>query len=298
MKNNLWIIGCGDIGRRVVNLYKDQTAKQTGCIYALVHSELSKKRADALGVKTIAVDLDNKNTIKNTIQSLPMKEAIAGSRLFYFAPPPSKGIEDTRLQQFLLYLSTQPKRIVLISTTGVYGDSKGAWIDESYPINPQAERAQRRYFAEQTLQYWAHRYQSEYIILRVPGIYAKDRLPLTRLKKGSPIVKQQEAGWTNRIHADDLASVCQYAMESSISGEIYNVTDGHPSTMTDYFNKVADYANLPHPPQISMQQAEATLSGGMVSYLKESRRISNHKMLDHFDLTLRYPSLQQGLKKR
>jgi len=291
MKNNLWIIGCGDIGRRVVRLYNARIGKQAKSLSALVKSEVSKQRCDQLGINTFAIDLDN----KEQIQSLNIDDAIKGSKLFYFSPPPANGIEDTRLAQFLSSLSTQPKRIVLISTTGVYGDSKGEWIDESYPINPQAERAQRRYFAEQTLQHWAQQYQVEYSILRVPGIYAKDRLPLARLKKGLPVVNQHEAGWTNRIHADDLATVCQYAMESSISGEIYNVTDGHPSTMTDYFNQVADYANLPRPPQISMQQAEATLSVGMVSYLKESRRISNQKMLDHFDLTLDYPSLKQGL---
>jgi NAD dependent epimerase/dehydratase family enzyme len=291
MQNKLWIIGCGDIGRRVVQLYNDQITKQAESIYALVSSEVSKKRCDLLGINTLAVDLDN----KDKIQSLNIDESIKCSRLFYFAPPPTNGIEDTRIKQFLFSLSTQPKRIVLISTTGVYGDSKGEWIDENYPVNPQAARAQRRYSAEQTLQHWAQCYQTEYIILRVPGIYAKDRLPLVRLKKGLPVVNQNEAGWTNRIHADDLARVCQYAMESSVSGEIYNVTDGHPSTMTDYFNQVADYANLPHPPQITMQQAEATLSEGMVSYLKESRRISNQKMLDHFALKLHYPSLKQGL---
>jgi nucleoside-diphosphate-sugar epimerase len=110
------------------------------------------------------------------------------------------------------------------------------------------------------------------------------------------VVNQAEAGWTNRIHADDLARVCQQAMASDIKYGIYNVTDGHPSTMTAYFNQVAEYANLPYPPQISMQQAEATLSEGMVSYLKESRRISNKRMLNELGITLHYPSLTEGLK--
>ncbi len=289
MINKLWIIGCGDIGRRVANLYKNQANKQSINIYALVSSRASKERCDALGINSVALDLDNKNALAN------LGNQLQDSQLFYFAPPPRNGVEDTRLQNFLSSLSAHPKRIVLISTTGVYGDSKGEWIDENYPIKPQAERAQRRLSAEKTLQEWAQTHQRETIILRVPGIYATDRLPLARLKKGLPVVKQDEAGWTNRIHADDLAMVCKLAMEFNRSDEVYNVTDGHPSTMTAYFNQVADYANLPRPPQISMQQAEATLSAGMVSYLRESRRISNQKMLDDLGVELIYPSLMQGL---
>ncbi|MCK5917076.1 MAG: NAD-dependent epimerase/dehydratase family protein [Cocleimonas sp.] len=290
MTNKLWIIGCGDIGRRVVSLYKNQINKQLVNIHALVSSQASKKYCEILGISSVALDLGNKKTLVN------LGKQIQDSQLFYFAPPPLAGMEDTRLKNFLSSLIVQPKRIVLISTTGVYGDSNGEWIDESYLIKPQAERAYRRLSAEKTLQEWASTYQREYIILRVPGIYAKDRLPLARLKKGLPVVNQEEAGWTNRIHADDLAMVCKLAMESNISGEIYNVTDGHPSTMTEYFNQVADYANLARPPQISMQQAESTLSKGMVSYLQESRRISNQKMRDELGVELAYPSLMQGLR--
>jgi nucleoside-diphosphate-sugar epimerase len=289
MNNKLWIIGCGDIGRRVVGLYKNQKNKSTENIHALISSETSKECCEALGVNAIILNLDNKSTLVN----LGMQ--MQNSQVFYFVPPPRTGVEDTRLRNFLSSLSVQPKRIVLISTTGVYGDSNGEWIDENYPIKPQAERAYRRLSAEQILKDWAQTHQREYIILRVAGVYAQDRLPLKRLKKELPVVKQDEAGWINRIHADDLAMVCKQAMESTHNGEIYNVTDGHPSTMTEYFNWVADYANLPRPPQISMQQAEATLSTGMVSYLKESRRISNQKMLDELGVQLAYPSLLEGL---
>jgi nucleoside-diphosphate-sugar epimerase len=133
------------------------------------------------------------------------------------------------------------------------------------------------------------------MILRVPGIYAKDRLPLSRIEKGLAVVNENEAGWTNRIHADDLAQVCKAAMECENSNQIINTTDGNPSSMTDYFNQVADFANLPRPPQVSMQEAEATLSEGMVSYLKESRRIRNDKMLEILKIKLQYPNLISAL---
>ena len=159
-------------------------------------------------------------------------------------------------------------------------------------MNPKADRAYRRLSAEQALQDWAKRHHKEYMILRVPGIYAQDRLPLERLKKGLAVVNESEAGWTNRIHADDLAQACKAAMHCEKANQIINITDGNPSTMTEYFNQVADYAGLPRPPQISMKEAEATLSKGMVSYLKESRRIRNKKMLDTLNISLKYPSLK------
>ncbi|HIO92708.1 MAG TPA: NAD-dependent epimerase/dehydratase family protein [Leucothrix mucor] len=296
MDNNLWIIGCGDIGCRVASLYLSVSPHQQagGMIHAVVSSEESKARCEGLGLEAHAINLDD-NNVSKLIFTLSNK--MANAKLFYFAPPPSIGREDTRFKNFLSSLNSLPKRIVLISTTGVYGDSQGEWIDEDFAVNPKADRAHRRLSAEKALQQWAEQYSREYIILRVPGIYAKNRLPLARLKKGLPVVNGDEAGWTNRIHADDLATICQQAMASDINGEIYNVTDGNPSTMTEYFNQVADYAGLAHPPQISMQEAEATMSVGMVSYLRESRRISNQKMLRELDVALLYPYLQLGLKK-
>ena len=286
-----WIIGCGDIGRRVAIAYAKQPLFQQGDvnIRALVKHQSSKQACEALGLETIIRDLDDEHCGKRL-------KGVNDASLFYFAPPPKAGRKDTRLSNFLDSMEYQPKRIVMISTTGVYGDSKGEWIDESFAVNPEAERAHRRLSAEGILKQWAEMHNKEYIILRVPGIYAQDRLPLARLKKGLPIVKQSEAGWTNRIHADDLANVCIQAMASRKSGEVYNVTDGHPSTMTEYFNQVADASGLDRPPQISMQEAEETLSAGMVSYLKESRRISNQKMLNELDVKLMYPSLSDCFK--
>lgn len=286
MSNNILIIGCGDIGRRVAKRYRNEN------VTGIVCSAESASNCKSLGINAFQTDFD---------KQIILPEDLA-AKIYYFMPPPPRGIEDTRIQGFLNTINDDvindntKKRIVLISTTGVYGDSKGAWIDESIPVNPKADRAHRRLSAESALISWAKQTGGEYMILRVPGIYAQDRLPLTRLKKALPIVKEEEAGWTNRIHADDLAQACKAAMESSYSNEIINICDGNPSTMTGYFNQVADYANLPRPAQISMKQAEKTLSEGMVSYLKESRRISNAKMKKLLAIKLKYPTLQSCLK--
>ena len=162
-------------------------------------------------------------------------------------------------------------------------------------MRPLAERAQRRTDAEAALQSWGDANGADWVILRVPGIYAQDRLPLARLQRGEPVLVAEEAPWTNRIHADDLAMVCQAAMDTAPAHSVYNVTDGQPSTMTDYFNQVADYAALPRPPQVSLAEAKQTMSAGMLSYLAESRRIHNDKMLKELGVQLRYPSLRSGL---
>ena len=285
MKNEkrIWIVGCGDIGRRVARLYKNKA------INGVVSSHESAIKCELLSIKTQVIDLDSDFAIE--------QHDFSNTSVYYFVPPPPTGAKDTRLKRFLAQLSEQPpKRIVLISTTGVYGDSGGEWIDETTPINPQADRAVRRVSAEQILQCWSEYTKCEIQILRVPGIYAEDRLPLARLKKELPIVNASEAGFTNRIHANDLARACKAAMECESHNHIINVTDGNPSTMTDYFNFVADYAKLPRPPQISLQEAEQELSAGMVSYLKESRRIRNDKMLDILGIELLYPSLDVLLK--
>ncbi len=295
---NIWIVGCGDIGRRVSALYDNQpplqnSQKQGGWtstlsnIQGIVQSDASKLVCEQANIKVTQINLD-KPYHGSTNQ-------FNNAHVFYFAPPPSAGKTDTRLANFLNMIAGQPKRIVLISTTGVYGDSQGKWIDEDTPTNPKADRARRRLSAEQLLNEWANTYHTEFMILRVPGIYAQNRLPLSRLKKGLAVVKEAEAGWTNRIHADDLAQACKAAMHCEQSHETINITDGNPSSMTDYFNHVADYAKLPRPPQISMREAEQTLSEGMISYLKESRRIKNNKMLSILKITLKYPTLKSAL---
>lgn len=283
MSEKIWIVGCGDIGRRVAHLYKNEN------IQGIIQSQTSANLCESSGIKPFQIDLDNIGLENHdTLNS----ESFKNVQIFYFAPPPNLGTIDTRLQSFLNTIGNSIKRIVLISTTGVYGDSQGEWIDETTQINPKVDRAIRRASAEQFLKNWAVKNNQEYMILRVPGIYAQDRLPLARLEKGLPVVNELEAGWTNRIHADDLALACKAAMECEKPNQTINITDGAPSTMTDYFNQVADFSGISRPPQISMKEAEATLSDGMVSYLKESRRIKNDKMLEELKIKLEYPNLK------
>ena len=280
----MFIVGCGYIGARLARRVRDIGTPVTG----VVRSAGSAGTLFEQGIDALQCDLDT--------QRLPAGST-AEAALFYFTPPPGAGESDSQMQRFLagLSVSGQPRRIVYISTTGVYGDCHGEWVDETRPVNPGVDRARRRWDAERQLHAWQGRTGGELVILRVAGIYGPGKLPLARLRKGVPMVAEHDAPWTNRIHADDLVSTCLLALEKGGDGAVFNVSDGAPGNMTDYFNQVADRAGLPRPPLISLEQAQQMLSPGLLSYLAESRRLSNRRMLDELGVELRYPGLEEGL---
>ncbi len=281
------IAGCGYIGRLLAAELLDDHFSVTG----LVSSEAGVARCRRRNVPCMKTDFDD------SVSLAMLMPDTRGRRIIYLAPPPAEGRTDTRIANFLQAIAEQPPRkFVLISTTGVYGDCKGQWVDELSPVNPRADRAWRRVDAERRAQAYCESMNIPLVILRVPGIYGPDKLPLARIQKGLPVVCAEESPYTNRIHAYDLVSVCKTALLNDDLGGIFNCSDGQPGTMYEYFSKVAEFAGLPMPPVISLRQARKTLSAGMLSYLDESRRVDNGKMLKHFDLNLQYPNLDAGLR--
>ncbi|MDH3514998.1 MAG: NAD-dependent epimerase/dehydratase family protein, partial [Gammaproteobacteria bacterium] len=217
--------------------------------------------------------------------------------VYYFAPPPGRGVTDPRMEAFLSGLDSSglPRRVVLISTTGVYGDCKGEWVTEERAPRPEADRAKRRLAAENILRRWSEKSGVTVVILRVPGIYGRGYLPEARLRAGEPVLREEESPYSNRIHADDLAQVCVIAGHHGKPGVLYNVSDGHPTTMTDFFYRVADVLGIPRPPAITLEQARRQMSEGMLSYLAESKRIDNRRMREELGVELMYPDLEAGL---
>ena len=282
---NVLIIGCGDIGERVAVLERSAGRHVMG----LVRAEESARRLRSASIRPIMADLDK----PESLHGLPLSDAL----IYYFAPPPGKGITDPRMETFVSMLdaSEPPTRVVLISTTGVYGDCRGEWVTENRPPNPQADRAKRRLAAENTLRRWGKKSSVTIVILRVPGIYGRGYMPEERLRAGEPVLLEEESPFSNRIHADDLARICVIAGHHDNPGVIYNVSDGHPTTMTDFFYRVADALGIPHPPAITLAQARQRLGEGMLSYLAESKRIDNRRMREELGVELMYPELSAGL---
>lgn len=288
VQRTIFIIGCGYIGKRVaaIHLAKGDT------VLALARSDASAADLRSLGIEPIPGDLDKPAT-------LDLSRA-HGTYVYHFAPPFQPGNGDPRTRALLERCGTEirPAKIVYMSTTSVYGDCGGDWIDETTPVKTDNERGRRRLAAESICRNWARNADAGLVILRVAGIYGLDRLPIERIQQGLPVILEDESPPTNRIHADDLTTICVAAMEKGSSGAIYNVADGNPTTMADYFNRVAKLCNLPRPPQISWTEAQFALSPSMLSYVNEAKRVRNHKVLEELGVKLRYPTLEQGLKAR
>lgn len=280
-----FIVGCGDIGRRVARL--EMTAGRS--VAALARSETTAARFERENIRPVTGDLD----VPASLENLPSPVRT----LYYFAPPPATGTDDPRLRALLEALdpAVPPSRLVYISTSGVYGDCRGDWVDEDRSPAPRTDRARRRLAAERRLRAWSERHGTTCVVLRVPGIYGPGRLPLERIRQGVPVVYERESPYSNRIHADDLAAACLAAAGQDRPGWIYNVSDGHPTTLTDYFYRVADLFDLPRPPAISLTEARRALGPNLLSFLEESRRLDNRRMINELEVSLRYPDLASGL---
>jgi nucleoside-diphosphate-sugar epimerase len=280
------IVGCGDIGLRVGK----ELVAEGRQVTATAHSAESVPDLERAGMQVVVADFDNRD-------ALPLLD-LSGQQVFYFMPPQGGGTLDARMANFCRQLTSEncPRRLVYISTSGVYGDCGGRLVTEETPVNPQTSRAKRRVSAEQQLSEKAAELGFALIILRVTGIYGPGRLPLAQLKKGHQVLRPEDASPTNRIHSLDLVRICLAAMERAESGDIFNVCDGQESSMSDYFKAVADLYELPRPQELSWEEAEQRMNPLTLSFLKESRRMSPGKLLNKLNLCLHYPTLEEGLE--
>ena len=277
------LIGCGYTGERIA-------PRLRGRVEAFTGSEASAARLRARGLEARAWDLD---------QATPADPGpdVTGAVILYLAPPPPGGETDPRLRAFLGAVDGRPARIVYLSTTGVYGDTGGATVNEDTTPEPSTGRARARLDAEDALRAWCGRHDVEWTILRVPGIYGPGRLPLERLRRGDPVLAEAEAGPGNRIHVDDLASACIAAATSPRAAcRIYNLGDGDHSSSTAYFTAVARIAGLPAPPAVSREEARRRLPPGAWSFLAESRRVDTTRMRQELGVEPRYADLEAGIR--
>jgi len=267
----LLIAGFGDIARRLVPL-----------LPATVELRTLARRLGA--------DLDRHETL----------DAAVGwaDSVLHAAPPPAKGETDPRTANLLATIEKGgilPTRFVYISTSGVYGNCGGAWVDEARTPNPQTARAKRRLDAERRLAAWCGAHQVRLIVLRAPGIYAADRLPLERLRAGTPVLRNEDDVYTNHIHADDLAGSALRALADDAPGGVYNAADDSALKMGEWFDLLADRAGLPRPPRIARSEAQSRIPAAALGFMDESRRLVNRRLKDVLKVRLRYPTVFEGV---
>jgi nucleoside-diphosphate-sugar epimerase len=286
LMTNLLLVGSGDIARRLLPLLCDHYR-----IYALLRDK--KKITDwrATGVMPLLADLDDR-------QSLARTSGLADV-VIHLAPPLAGGSQDRRTTHLLAALSRGklPQRFIYISTSGVYGDCGGEEVSETHRLAPQSARAQLRVSAERQVRAWASRNGVRASILRVPGIYAAERLPLERLRSGVPAIVAAEDSYTNHIHAADLARIIVAALRRGKSNRVYHAVDDDEMKMGDYFDQVADAYGLPRPPRLARGEVKRVVSAGMWSFMAESRRLSNVRMKRELKVMLFYPTVVDALKK-
>ena len=279
----LLIVGCGDVLRRALPAL-------VGRWRVIALTRARDPALDAFGIRQIVGDLDDRRSLRRL--------AGIADAVIHGAPPPPEGSGDPRTGRLIAALRrgrSLPRRLVYISTSGVYGDCGGALVAETRPPAAQSARAARRVDAERRLRRFAADGRCRALILRAPGIYAADRLPLERLRRGLPLLVHGEDSHTNHIHADDLAAACVRALDRGGGGRCYNISDDSTLAMGEWFDLLADSFGLPHAPRIGRAEAEHVLPPMQWSFMRESRRLDNRRMKRELRLRLRHPDVASGL---
>ncbi|MGB0129630.1 MAG: NAD-dependent epimerase/dehydratase family protein [Rhodocyclaceae bacterium] len=281
----LLIIGCGDVIRRALPWLTRRYR-----VYATTRNENTASSLRAAGVTPLRADLDRADSLDRL--------AGIGTLVLHSAPPQEKGLLDLRTRRLVAALARGtmlPRRLIYIGTSGVYGDCGGEWVTESRPVRAQTARATRRTDAENCLRRFGRRNGVAISILRAPGIYAADRLPLERIRRRDPVLNSEEDVYTNHVHAADLARAAALALSRGRSGRAYNACDDSCLKMGDYFDLVADTFDLPRPPRASRHEAQQRLGPMTLSFMQESRRLINRRLKRELRIQLLYPEVAAGL---
>lgn len=297
-RERLLIVGCGDVGQRVLRLLQSGPGAGRLQVLALTSSTQRRPQLRAQGARPLVGNLDDAVTLRRL--------AGVATRVLHLAPPPGEGAGgsawwlDPRTVALarVLRLRSLPRSLAYASTSGVYGDCQGAWVPETRAVAPATARAQRRVNAEAAVRHLG-RAGVRASVLRIPGIYAPDReggTPEARLRRGTPVLAAEDDVFTNHIHADDLARACLAALWRGRPQRAYNVSDATELKMGDYFDLAADLYGLPRPPRVPRSEAHRQLSLMLLSFMSESRRLDNQRMLQELGVRLRYPSVAEGLR--
>ena len=281
------LIGCGDVALRTAALLKGRAR-----LYGLIRRDDEIPKLRARGIVPIVGDLDRFVSL-HRLRTAPFA-------VLHFAPPPSEGRDDPRTQHLIAALARAriiPQRFVYLSTSGVYGDCAGARVTEARARRAQTPRARRRVAAEDRLRAWARHSGVALTIIRAPGIYAETRLPLDRIRQGTPVLADDDDVYTNHIHADDLARAVVAALFRGRRNRAYNAADDGEFKMAAWFDMIADAFRLPRPPRIGWEEAEERVAPILLSFMSESRRLTNLRMKRELRVNLKYPTPQVLLNR-
>ena len=364
-RQRLLIIGCGDIGQRVV-----QQLHHGWQVMGVARSDETLQKIRAAGAMAMQADdahrlarwathilhaappasRDGEVTDRLTRGWLQALARARGQRARMTSRPGRTHRLGARSMGSLLAVPapatqapsrsrhTPAPRLVYLSTTGVYGDRGGAFTRETDTLQPLTDRARRRVDAERQVRFGIHRPDGSNagsrradsphadstrpdsahrdsarlsgprhrrlqqpplpaLVLRVPGIYAADRLPVERLRQQVPALVPADDVITNHIHADDLARIARTALLRGPRQRVINAVDDSQMTLGDYLDQVADRLGLPRPPRQSRAELARTLSEVRMSFMRESRRLDTRRLKRELRVRLQWPTVAEFLAR-
>ena len=364
-RQRLLIIGCGDIGQRVV-----QQLHHGWQVIGVARSDKTLQKIRAAGALPMRADdahrlarwathvlhaappasRDGEVTDRLTRGWMQALTRARGQRTSTASRPGSLQRLGNRSMGTLLAVPAPAiqarsrsqhapaPRLVYLSTTGVYGDRGGAFTRETDTLQPLTDRARRRVDAERQMRFGIHRPDGSNagsrradsphadstrsdsahrdsarvsgarhrrlqqpplpaLVLRVPGIYAADRLPVERLRQQVPALVPADDVITNHIHADDLARIARTALLRGPRQRVINAVDDSQMTLGDYLDQVADRLGLPRPPRHSRAELVRTLSEVRMSFMRESRRLDSRRLKRELRVRLQWPTVAEFLAR-
>jgi nucleoside-diphosphate-sugar epimerase len=275
------IVGCGYLGTRVA--WQWLAAGEP--VAAVTRSPERAESLGQQGIRPIVADV----TQPDTLAGLPASETVV-----YAVGYDSRGTASRRevyvdgLRALLDALPDQTRRIILISSTAVYGEAGGDWVEEDSACRPTREGGRAKLAAEQVLA--EHPLSSRAIVLRLAGLYGPGRIPrMADLVPGQPFAVR-ERGYVNLIHVDDAAAVVLASEQRAQPPRTYCVSDGQPVGRRALYEYLAELLKLP-PPEFVEPSPDA--SGA--SRADADKRVDNARMLAELEVELEYPSYREGL---
>lgn len=280
----LLILGCGYVGERVA-----RAALTTGIqVIGTTRSESRAEELRGLGMEAVVVQSPEQLSDEILEQSDAVLDSIPLTRN-------DSGMQASQLQ-WLPQIAPKLSRLKwagYLSTTGVYGDADGAWVDESWPCNPGSARGSRRLEAERA---WLNSgLPAE--VFRIAGIYGPERNILPKLRAGGyQAVQWNPPHYSSRIHVDDIIAALMVAMQKPRAGRIVNLADDEPLPHADYVVEVASMLGAPAPEILSPEAGEKLLSPAMLDFFRDNKKVSNRLL--HVELLekLNYPNFRAGIQ--
>lgn len=278
------IFGCGYLGRRVARLWREQGED----VVAVSRSPEKAEKLRQEGITPLVADLTRPNTLDAVTRLSPIDTVLFAVGYDRSSNASIREVYVDGLGEVLRILPDTVDRFIYISSTGVYGQVEGDWVDEESSCRPTREGGQACLAAEQLL--LKSPLAPKSIILRLAGIYGPDRIPRAKDLQAGAAIPAPSQGFLNLIHVDDAARIVLLAEKQATPPTMYCVSDGHPVVRAEYYAELARLLDAPSP-----RFVEPSADSPAALRAASDKRISNRRLIAELHPQFLYPSYREGL---